>query len=198
MGEYDFPHTNTLPDLSALVLATPVLLVNFAWGSRGPSDLVLRRLIALFVSSTDLALKGFRSASSALDDVIRPSPDFRHLGIEVTENFEISLVFARRALAAFDRLRQLPSAPPIDRTARRLVDSLATDLVSLRDALVHMDERITDGRSPDGTPVLTMLSHDCCFLGAGAMRIATKDLAGLLRHLNTLAHYLARTEPLQS
>jgi hypothetical protein len=194
MDSFGIPPRNDLPSLDHLDLAMPLLLMNFAWGTRGPEDLKLRRLAALFVSSADLALKSYRRASHELDlTICTPGP----VGVEITEQFEICLIYARRALSTLQTLGAKGRLSSLDSRARRDLLSMSKGAIALRDSLMHMDERIVDGESRDGTPVLAMLTLDCKQLVAGAFSIDIEGLADLLTRLNVVARTLASLGPEQ-
>jgi hypothetical protein len=186
MEDFIPPIRNTLPELRLPSRAVPALLANYALGTRGPADTTLRRLVVLFVFSADLAVKSYQRASASFEQGMTP---------EVCEQLEVCLIFSRRALAAMDRIAGLKDATAIDRATRKVVVATGKDAVAVRDAIIHMDERVAEGDSPDGTPVLAMPSADCSEVVAGMHRVKTVHLTQLLRRFNALALQLAALGP---
>lgn len=181
---------HTMPDLDGVFRKSVLTLVlSHAFTAGGPGTRTFRALHLGFVRCVDKALEDYQLARTALTTwTERPensvlSPLMRAIG-----HMENCLTATQRALR-FARplleqgVLQAAAAPAA------LSDDARKRIKAVRDASEHMDERILDGRVPDGG--LNTLWMAESYLELDSVRIGYDELATWLQELQRLAQIVA-------
>jgi hypothetical protein len=185
---FKFPYTGTLPSVGDLTDLRGTLLLGFGFRGLQPRSRPVRALLIVLVRSVSIAVRNYHAAEVR---VTRLSAENERgggeLGIEISDELEISLVFARRALDAATRLVHSREAPMIQRDLRNSIEKLEKEAVQVRDAVVHIAEWCADGKLGDEDIPTLLLTSDATEIELGGCIVRTADYARLLRRLHGVA-----------
>lgn len=171
-------------------LMVSVLNVMFVRG--GPSDVTSRRYHAHFIRMVDLAIEYYELARRDHVRAWNEITDGQRVGLafRAISHLEISVITTRRALAALDAVVRDQGSPQIDRTQRRLIESIGGDLKDDRDCVVHVDEKLA--AFVEGESHALRIDQEGTVARIGALDLSMERYAMLLRRLHEVATLLAR------
>ncbi len=142
-----------------------MILASFGEDSLSPKATTLRSNIVRLV---DKAVREYMFARNAILEQVaecqRPVEELMkgrvlHM-FGFVDHMENSINAIRRVLKFLELLRSDRSAPPQDRTRRRLVRAHSEPLIGIRDTLEHIGERLDKGPISNDQPVILKLGDD--------------------------------------
>lgn len=171
----------------------PVSVLNVSFRGGGPADVRSRRHHTHFIRVVDLAVEEY--------EVARRSQEYSDTNLSAARidaafhaisHLELSVVTARRALAALEAIASDPGSPEIDRLQRRLIRSLEKEVKDVRDFIVHTDEKIRAGLIKEGESHALRIERGGSTASIGQHRLSLSEFSSLLEKLHELASSLAR------
>jgi hypothetical protein len=183
-----------MPDISDLDPLVPTLLLHIFAGEPGlnrEQGLVRRN----FVRLTDKAVEEYKRARKAwldqVEEAHRPMDEMmkgRPLHIlGFTDHFETCVNALARLVRQLERMGKYFT---INRTSRRVIDSLSGDLKSARDGLEHLDEWLQNGELVEGQPIALMIGDRGDAASFGKYELKFKDVELLIRRLHQVSREL--------
>lgn len=184
------------PDLS--VTASELLsaaTVRMFLGQLGTSGTKARPLSVAFVRMTARALHDYSRSRDSVAKLENGSLDLLTT-IHAFGDFENCIISLHRALLFLEELKsnglttfQGDSVSLKPRDFPVLASDARGRLRDLRDAIVHMDERIKDGASPSGVPTAPWPKDGVIELEG--IRVGLSELVGWLNHVAVVAKRMA-------
>jgi hypothetical protein len=176
-----------VPDLSGLGKHSTRLALRRFFQNAGPQDHTTYALVMNSVRLSDLAIREYEEGRSMLIRFATTTDFGLTYAIVASGHFEACLSALHRAFRHLDALRRCNSAPV---ELKRLIPSdlvernkpPAREINDLRDATLHLDERITDGDLAQGEAACIMPTQDS--LEIGKHRLSFVRLATWLRRLH--------------
>jgi hypothetical protein len=179
------------PDLSQLFLPVAAnYTLNIAFRGAGRADRTLQSYLTNYIRATDRALQSYNFGRAKLIEFVASTNGIL-VYLEALSEFEIAITYARRALRFFEKLRSHPNGPDIERVVARVMASYERRATPVRDAVEHLDERITRGEIAEGQPTALSVSPDGERLEVADVAISFNDLALLLGKLHEVSLQLA-------
>lgn len=158
-----------------------------------------------FCRLVDKAIYEYQVAREAILDEIyactqrRDWPDGRPLFIfGFIDHFETCINAANRALRIFDRLKGDALLAELARDQRRSLEAHSRSLVTLRNAIEHVDNVICNDEMPEGRPVMLGFNDSGDRAVIGTYEVGFSDVALTLRKLYEIGEMLLNNELVRS
>jgi EAL domain-containing protein (putative c-di-GMP-specific phosphodiesterase class I) len=185
------------PDLSSLeqpLLSNYMLNVTFLDHKISEAPRVLAWSHVLIIS-VDKALRSYCEGRQKLLEYVSSENKTSRL-IAGLGDFETCINSTKRCLRLIDRLARDPESSGVEKTRRRLLNSVDAEITDIRDAIEHMDERIAVTSGEGGKPQLLFVTRDVfigCSVGIALVSDPDVDSTECLRRAD-LALYRAKAE----
>ncbi len=180
-----------MPSLDHLTrnLGTLFLNVNLARG--GPRDDLLRRHFVNVVRLVDLCVSEYEIARGHLEGSLPDGKNRLEELLRSVDHLELCVITVRRAMNAMESVVRHKGGPAIPRIARRALQAFEGPLLSIRGAVVHVEEEISKGNIEQGQSHALLVSADGRTASIGKHTISLRDLGLAIERLHELAQTLA-------
>jgi hypothetical protein len=183
-----------VPDLSGLQQHSSRLALRRAFQNSGPKDLGAYALVLNATRLSDLAIREYEQGRSMLVSLVTETGAGLDYAVAASGHFETCLSALHRALRHLDALRRFKPAPvelkrliPVDLVERNR--TIAREVSDLRDAILHLDERIIKGKLSQGEALCLLPTKEG--LELGAHQLPFELLAKWLRRLHDCSSCVA-------
>ncbi len=150
------------------------------------------RCLRVFIDSVAVAINKYQRARDGL--MIDPQTDLVGHIFGFVTNFEISVIFARRALLLFENAKQkLKESPELGkriRNLRRQIEARGSKIIDFRNCIIHIDELI---RESIAGPVLPIPKDEGKKIILGSLELSTEEYSAFLEKMGELAIILLQS-----
>jgi len=98
----------------------------------------------------------------------------------------------RRLLRLLEKISGDKQSPFINKEMRKFINSISGDIVGIRDAVEHIDDRIHKNYFGENAPLMIQLSKNGDTIKIGEDKLALEDLALVLRKLHIICWKLLK------
>lgn len=185
-----------IPDLSELKPFSVTFMMSHFFTGSGPKGRKAFALVMNFIRLVDLAIREYENGRDALCEFATTINGFGlHLTIRASAHFEVCISTLKRSVYLLKRIQKHPEVPQslkdlLPRGSRVLPGQGEHQILDMRNAIQHLEERIITGEIMAGQSLGLMPSEDCIELGG--CRILYPDLAEWLRELHIHAIRLSQ------
>lgn len=189
----DKPKQCAMPDLSNLdVPQLSNALLNIVLGGRPPQSRKVSAYTTNFIRVVDQAILEYRQARDELLRYVNKE-GFSHYFLAVS-HLEMCIIAARRSQRYGERLKREEEGPTIKRAVARCLQSLEKNILKVRDAIEHMDEKIQKGEVPEGEPISLMISENGDKIRISNVELTFSHLSEYLIKLHEICVDVARMD----
>ncbi len=181
-----------MPSLSDLGRNRGTLLLNIVFAHGGPRNDLLRRHFVNVIRLVDLSVAEYETARLHLEASLPNRKDRLGSLLSAVDHLELCVITVRRALDALESVVRHPESPAIPREARRALQAFEGPLRGTRDAVVHIEEYISDGKVQPGQSHALLVSEDGRTASIGQHQVSLEALGTAIRRLHELAQKLAQ------
>jgi len=150
------------------------------------------RYLRVFIDSVAVAISKYQRAREGL--TIEPQTDLVGHIFGFVTNFEISVIFARRAFRLFEnikgKLREKPELGKRIKDLRRQIEAKSSKIIDFRDCIIHVDELI---RCSSSGPVLPIPTDGGKKIKLGNLELSTEEYSAFLKNLGEITISLLRS-----
>lgn len=193
-----YPPECKMPDLSNLEALTNRLIVQALIGEPG-----IKRKVSLyrknFIRLIDKALFEYREAREVILDQIaeanRPSKEMEKTGRYInvfgfTNHIEDCINALCRIYKLLKRIKAEKESPSIPREIRTLVETESQPIVTLRNAVEHIDGLIRKDELSPNKPIMLAITENSDGITISSYNIKFTDLAALLKNVHEIGEYV--------
>jgi len=147
---------------------------------------LMDKAIYEYSEARDYVLLEIEEPKRSVEDMVKNGRYFYfHI---IANHLENCIITVNRLLRYFDKVKSGKDSTPLDRTLKRHIESLATDLTAVRNLIEHMDQDIYDGKKKIEENVMPLLNSDASEIKLLSTILKTEELATIIRKLYEFAH----------
>ena len=154
-----------------------------------PTEYKPYALVFNYIRLTDLACDEYESARRNLNIVLEGKEDFYSARLKASNHFEVCIDSLKKAICFLELIAAEPSLGEAF-TNSYLFGEIKTQVVSMRNTMQHLDERIKKGQIQLGEPLCVFPKENGIDLGKHS--ILYNDLFEWLRQLRACSAELAK------
>jgi len=152
-------------------------------------NFVLNRKV--FVRLADKAVYEYLSARDNVINQISDKEGGIYL-VGIINHLENCIISLRGLFYIFDHIKKdKDNKFFIERTSRKLIESKFGVIKNIRDAIIHIEEEIRNGKIKDGQMIALDISEDASMIAIGDRELSIFDLANNIRRFHALALEIA-------